>query len=166
MSRSVGLASDLLYIGWDHPQYTGSYLLCSAKFCESPQAWDWMVKSSYSSQGSSHELIHSYVGQFFQQMCHLRCWGTGHCLYGTTELWMGNGGVGIIEPLTHADRGTMGNIFKKKILRKNFIFWFKFHWFFFLFLIDDSTLVKVMAWHQTGYKPLPDPVVINSCDTI
>ena len=45
--------------------------------------------------------------------------------------------------------------------KKNFIFWFEFHW------IDvpegpvdkKASLVQVMAWHPTGIKPSPKPVM-------
>ena len=32
-------------------------------------------------------------------------------------------------------------------------------------LIDgQSTLVQVMAWHETGDKPLPEPELTNFCE--
>ena len=43
------------------------------------------------------------------------------------------------------------------------VFWCSFHWFILHRLIDNkSSLVQVMAWHQTGAKPLPEPMMTQS----
>ena len=42
-----------------------------------------------------------------------------------------------------------------------FLFGLKFHWSMFRKFPTDnkSVLVQVMAWHQTGAKPLPEPMM-------
>ena len=46
-------------------------------------------------------------------------------------------------------------------------FQYKFHWFFFpMSLINNKPkLVQVMVWHQTGNKPLPEPMLTQVINT-
>ena len=47
------------------------------------------------------------------------------------------------------------------------VFWFEFHLRFFPKgpIDNKSTLVQVMAWHQTGDKLLPEPLLTQFTDT-
>ena len=33
-------------------------------------------------------------------------------------------------------------------------------------IVNGSSLVQLMAWHLTGDKPLPEPMIIHICDII
>ena len=45
-------------------------------------------------------------------------------------------------------------------LIKSFVFWIEFQWQLFLMVINNkSAQVQVMAWCQTGGKPLPEPML-------
>ena len=58
---------------------------------------------------------------------------------------------------------TFSNLFSKLLYLD-----FKFDWskviFFWGFNYNMSSLVQVMAWHQTGAKPLPDPMMTQFID--
>ena len=41
----------------------------------------------------------------------------------------------------------------------NFVLWLKFHWSLFLCVQLKSAHIKWMAWHQTGNKSLPKPII-------
>ena len=57
--------------------------------------------------------------------------------------------------------------FSKKIsLMKRFIFWIEILWKFVSKgpIDNKAVLVQVMAWCQTGTKPLPEPILIQFND--
>ena len=47
---------------------------------------------------------------------------------------------------------------------KSFLFWFEFQWSLQDRINYKSTMVQVMAWRQTGNKPLPEPIMTQFID--